>query len=115
MRSRRSANASSATSPSSSAAHSGRNRRNPATSGMVSMSKQRTGVIAPSSARRQIFRRIDRLAAVANLEVQLGLPVVRLAEVGDTLAAPHALALLHENLLVVCVGRDEIVVVLDDH
>src|SRR5882672_3305798 len=114
MRSRRSANALSATAPSSSAAHSGRSRRSPSTSGTVSMSKHRTGVIAAGSTWRQELQRIDRLAAVTNLEMQPCLAVIGFAEVGDALSATHRLPLLYEDLLVVCISRDVVVVVLDD-
>src|SRR5258706_6481731 len=54
-----------------------------------------------TSGRRQVLRRVDRLAGLADLEVQLGRIGVGVAQIGDALAARHVLALLHQDLAVV--------------
>src|SRR5438477_5398739 len=50
-------------------------------------------------ARRQQLRRIDRLALLADLEMQLDAIGVTRTHLGDLLPAPHRLLLLHEQRL----------------
>src|ERR1039457_1685119 len=99
-----------------------RSRRRPAMSGIVSISKTRTGQdaiavqprsAAGRSARRQELGRIDRLALLADLEVQLHTVGVARAHLGDLLAAPHGLVVLDEQRLIVRVGGEVGRVVLE--
>src|SRR6185295_18422016 len=67
------------------------------------------------SERGQVAHRIDRGRALAYLEVQLRPVRVGRAELCDLLASRHALLLLHQDVPVVRIDRDEAVVVLDYH
>src|SRR5207302_289650 len=69
---------------------------------------------ARSSEGWQIAHRIDGSRSLADLEMQLRALRVGAADLGDLLAAHHALLLLHQDVLVVRVDRDEAVVVLDN-
>src|SRR5690554_2547372 len=66
------------------------------------------------SAPRQVAQRIDRLAVVADLEVQHVALGAGAAHLGDLLAGLHAVALAHQAPAVVAVGREPLLVVLDD-
>src|SRR5574343_1502975 len=90
-------------------------RRQPAMSGMVSMSNTRTGqTMANLLAGGEEFGRIDRFALAAHLEVQLHAVGVAVAHLGDLFAAAHLLVFLDQQLLVVGVSRQVGVVVLED-
>src|SRR5690606_24959983 len=67
-----------------------------------------------TSARRQLARRVDGLALLADLEVQLDAVGVSGTHFGDLLALAHGLVFLDQQRLVVGVGRQVITAVLDD-
>ncbi|KAG0767193.1 hypothetical protein G6F22_017688 [Rhizopus arrhizus] len=66
------------------------------------------------SARRQVLLRVDRLAVVANLEVDHVAVRAGAAHLGDLFTRLHALAFIHQALAVVAIGRQPLVAVLDD-
>src|SRR3546814_15294462 len=70
---------------------------------------------AISSALRQVRPRVDRLAVVADLEVQHVAGGAAAAHLGDLFAGLHHLALVDQPDAVVAVGREPFVIVLDDH
>src|SRR5690606_5725710 len=63
---------------------------------------------------RQVEKRIDGFAVVADLEMQLVAVGAGAAHLGDLLARLHPLALGYQALAVVAVGRQPLFVVLDD-
>src|SRR5581483_11798613 len=67
------------------------------------------------SLRRQERQRVDRLAVLADLEMQQRLLLRPDAELGDRLPGGDQIAFAHEALAVVAVGREIRLVVLDDH
>src|ERR1700722_19742084 len=66
------------------------------------------------SARRQVLLRVDRLAVVADLEVDHVAVRTGAAHLGDLLTGLHALPFIHQALAVVAIGRQPLVAVLDD-
>ena len=67
-----------------------------------------------TSAWRQIVQRIDRIAILADLELQFGARSPGGTHLRHRLAGTHPLALLHQTLAVVTIGGQKAVVVLDD-
>src|SRR5207342_2003970 len=103
--------------PSGRLAQPGRRRRTPATSGTVSMSNTRIGVIGRVhrlSTSRQVAQRIDRLALPADLKMQFHAVRIAATELGDALTALDRLPLLHDDLAIVRIGTDELFAVFDD-
>src|SRR5690554_1250314 len=66
------------------------------------------------SAPWQVAQRIERLAVVADLEVQHVAVGAGAAHLRDLLAGANAVALAHHALAVVAIGRQPLLVVLDD-
>ncbi|MDQ0586733.1 hypothetical protein QFZ47_000842 [Variovorax paradoxus] len=67
-----------------------------------------------ASPARQVARRVDGLALAADFEMQLDAVGVAVAHLGDLLALLHRLVFLHEQRLVMRIGREVGVVVLQD-
>src|SRR5690349_936444 len=59
-------------------------------------------------------RRVDWLALLANLEMQLHRVGVGIAHLGDDLTLGHVIAFFHDDRAVMGIGRQQAVAVLDD-
>src|SRR5688572_3928537 len=68
-----------------------------------------------ASAARQVLQRVHRLAVVADLEMQHLARGAGIAHLGDLLAGLDPGTLVHQPGTVVAVGRQPLLVVLDDH